>query len=48
MDAEEGRDRHVEARHLHGDQAKEQYAAASAAIAFHPNAADVELLHRWQ
>ena len=48
LDAEEGRDRRVDARHLHCRQAKKERASASAAVALKSKAADVEFLESRQ
>jgi len=48
LDAEECRDRRVDARHLHSYQASEQRASASAAVALKSNAADVQFLESGQ
>src|SRR5258706_12215134 len=40
-----GRDRRVDACHLHGNQTGQQSATASAAVAFQASAADVEFLN---
>ena len=48
VDAEEGRDRRVDARHLHRDQAEQQRTSASAPVSLHSQAAEIQLLERRQ
>ena len=48
VDAEEGRDRGIDARHLHRDQAEQQRASPAAPVSLHPQPADVQLLERRQ
>ena len=46
VDAEEGRDRRVDARHLHRGQAEQKRASSSAPVSLHPHSAEIQLLDR--
>ena len=46
VDAEEGRDRRVDARHLHRRQAEQERTSSPAPVSLHPQSAEIQLLDR--
>ena len=46
VDAEEGRDRGIDPRHLHRDQAEQLHASAAAPVSLHPQSTEIQLFDR--